>query len=166
MTDAAVPSSVLFRAILQPHRSLSRPAFRVLMAVLGLASFVIGTLFLWHGAWPVFGYFGLDVLAVYLAFRASYRSARAFEQVELTETELTVRREQPSRPPEVWSFQPYWLRVAMDDPPRHDSQVTLSSHGRHLIVGRFLSPDERLDFALALRDALRRLRLGLRPLPT
>ena len=31
--------------------------------------------FLLLGAWPVFGFFGLDVLLLYLAFRANYRAA-------------------------------------------------------------------------------------------
>ena len=32
--------------------------------------------FLLAGAWPVFGFFGLDVLLVYWAFRLNYRRAR------------------------------------------------------------------------------------------
>src|SRR5690606_3127007 len=123
---------ILFRAVLTPHRSLSPQGFRLLMTALAAASIALGAAFLSLGAWPVVGYFGLDVLLVYLAFRASYRSGLAAERVELTEAELTVSREEPAKPPRVWTFQPFWLRVTMDDPPRHDSQVTLSSHGRHL----------------------------------
>jgi uncharacterized membrane protein len=48
----------------------------------------------------------------------------------------------------------------MDDPPEHESQVTLSSHGQTLTVGSFLSPEERLDFAKALREALGRVNRG------
>ena len=36
---------------------------------------------------------------------------------------------------ESWSFNPYWLRVYMDEPPRHDSQLRLSSHGFTLTIG-------------------------------
>src|SRR3546814_17814143 len=56
-----------------------------------------------------------------------------------------------------WSFQPNWLRVSMDDPPRHESQVTLSSHGQAIPGGSFLPPEERLDFAQARGAALERL---------
>jgi uncharacterized membrane protein len=48
----------------------------------------------------------------------------------------------------------------MDDPPEHDSQLTLRSHGRGLVIGAFLAPEERLDLANALRDALSQLRRG------
>ena len=35
------------------------------------------------GAWPVMGFFGLDVLLVYVAFKLNYRSGRLYETVEL-----------------------------------------------------------------------------------
>jgi len=110
------------------------------------------------GAWPVTGFFGLDVLLIYLAFRINYRRARMFETVSLTPDALTVERVNHRGRRQTWRFQPYWLRVSMDDPPQHDSALILSSHGRSLVIGAFLSPEERLDFARALRHALDRLR--------
>ena len=47
-----------------------------------------------------------------------------------------------------------WLQISMDDPPRHDSQLKLSSHGRSLVIGAFLTPTERVEVADALRDAV------------
>lgn len=145
---------VLFDAILHPHRSLGRTGFLVLMGAVVLVSAAVGLFFLAQGAWPVTGFFGIDVLLLYWAFRANYRSARLYERVRLTDEDLTVRRVAWNRPERVWTFQPYWLRVSMDDPPRHESQVTLSSHGQSVVVGSFLSPDERLEFARALEGAL------------
>jgi uncharacterized membrane protein len=73
-----------FRALLTPHRSLGPAGFLILMAALGTASFITGIVFLLMGAWPVFGFFGLDVLLIYIAFRLNYRSGRLYETVELT----------------------------------------------------------------------------------
>lgn len=154
--DPAAP--VLFDAILHPHRSLSRRGFAILMAVVAAICLTLGGAFYLIGAWPVFGLFGLDVAILYWAFRVNYRSARRYEKVQLTSDRLVVERGSPSGSLDSWSFQPYWLNVAIDDPPQHHSQLTLSSHGRTLVVGSFLSPDERLDFANALRDALARAR--------
>lgn len=158
MTSIAEPASaarVFFDAILHPHRSLGRTGFRMLMGTAALVSVVVSLPFTLLGAWPVVGFLGLDVLLLWWAFRANYRAARLYERVRLTEDELTVQRVAWKQPDRRWSFQPYWLRVGMDDPPEHESQVTLSSHGRTLTVGAFLSPDERLEFAKALRAALR-----------
>ena len=147
----------LFDAVLEPHRSLSPYGFLILMVLIGLVGFGAGTAFMLIGAWPVVGFLGLDVLLIYLAFKVNYRSGRMHESVRLTEDTLTVIRVNARGRIQRWQFQPYWLRVNIDNPPRHDSQLTLSSHGRSLIVGSFLTPSERLAFAQALKEALHRL---------
>lgn len=151
---------VYFDAVLMPHRSLSPAGFWLLMAVISALSFVSGMYFVWRGAWPVSGYLGLDILLVYIAFKASYRSARLHEAVRLTEEALVVERVGPSGRLGRWTFQPYWLRIEMDDPAEHHSQLKLTSHGRFLVIGAFLAPHERLEVANALRAALGRQRSG------
>jgi uncharacterized membrane protein len=58
----------IFSVVIRPHRSLGSLGFLVLMAVFGAVSFAAGVAFLLMGAWPVFGFFGLDVLLLYWAF--------------------------------------------------------------------------------------------------
>ena len=82
----------LFEATLKPHRSLSRTGFIVVMVVLAGTSFAAGTAFLMMGAWPVFGFFGLDVALVWWAFRVNYRQARAYENIRMTAGRLSVRQ--------------------------------------------------------------------------
>ena len=147
-----------FSATLMPHRSLSRFGFTLLMGFFAAVSLAIGIAFLMIGAWPVIGFCGLDVALVWLAFRLNYRSGLLREHLDLSEGLLTVRRILPSGRVREWRFQPYWLRVEMDDPPRHDSRLTLSSHGRRLTVGDFLTAAERHQVARDLRAALSRLR--------
>lgn len=149
---------MLFDAVLQPHRSLSPRGFTILMILLGIVSFAAGISFISLGAWPVCGFFGLDVALVYLAFKLNYRAARNYETVQLTESTLRIARGGPKGVRESHSFQPHWVRVEMDDPPEHASQLRLTSHGRSVIVGSFLPPEERADFARALRAELDRLR--------
>ena len=144
----------LFDAVLTPHRSLPPLGFAVLMAVVAAVNIGLGVSFMLQGAWPVFGFCGLDVVLFYVMFRLNYRSGRIYERVRLLPGELIVERHDERGRMQSWSFQPYWLRVAMDDPPRHDSQLVLRSHGRALAIGSFLSPAERLDLAQALRRAL------------
>ena len=154
----ATQQELPFRAILHPHRSLGPTGFLILMLAIGGVSFVTGMVFLLMGAWPVFGFFGLDVALVYLAFRLNYRSGRLYETVELTPEALTVTRVHPSGKRESFDFNPYWVRVEMDDPPEHGSQLTLWSHGKFLRIGQFLAPEERARFATILKTALIRAR--------
>lgn len=156
----AVPSGAppLFDAVLYPHRSLGQTGFLLVMVALCAGSFVIGLAFFLLGAWPVVGFLGLDVLLVYVAFRLNYRAARAYETLRLTPERLEVTQIDPAGRGRHTSFQPYWLAVDMDDPPRRSSRLTLRSHGRRLEIARFLTPPEKLDLARALRRALERTR--------
>ena len=147
-----------FDAVLHPHTSLTPRGFFLLMAVVGLVSFCAGIAFVSIGAWPVFGFFGLDVLLVYFAFKLNYRDARRYETVRLTDSLLTVERVAPSGRRERWRFQPYWLQVEVDDHPAAKNALTLRSHGRILEIGSFLTPDEKIDLANALRAELNKLR--------
>jgi len=158
MVEPVARNSVLFDAKLTPHRSLSPRGFMVLMAVICVISFVAGMMFYLAGAWPVVGFLGLDVLLIYVAFRVNYHHGRMFETLELTQQDLILRRVDHWGKASHWRFQPAWLQVLIDEPPAHDSQLILRSHGRSVTVGAFLTPDERLDLAKALRRALAELR--------
>ncbi|HEY6993621.1 MAG TPA: DUF2244 domain-containing protein [Xanthobacteraceae bacterium] len=151
----------IFSAVLTPHRSLSRGGFLALMLVLGGISLATGTAFLLAGAWPVFGFCGLDVLLIYLAFRLSYRRATAYEQVTVTPSELTVRQVSHHGRISEWTLNPLWVRL---DRVVHAEfgieRLFLVSHGRRLAIAGFLGPEEKASFALALSAALGEAKRG------
>lgn len=149
---------VIFDAVLHPYRSLSRRGFLLLMLLVALVGFAGGIAFVYLGAWPVTGFGLLELALFYVMFELSYRSARLFERVRLTEDELVVERHETNGEIRRWRFQTYWLRVVFDEPPSHGSQLTLSSHGRQLTIGSFLTAPERADFARSLQAALAALR--------
>ena len=150
-TDAAALDLVLY-----PHRSLHPAGFWLLMALVAGVSFGAGLAFFLAGAWPVVGFFGLDVVLFYVAFRFSYRSGRVVETIRMRNTDLIVRRTSASGTVRAWSFQPYWLRVELDESARANGQLALCSHGRRLVIGSFLAPGERHEVAQTLRAALAR----------
>jgi uncharacterized membrane protein len=148
----------LLSLILRPYRSLGRFGFIVLMAAVVTAYVIVGGYFFAIGAWPVFGFMGVEVLLLYILFKVNYREARAYETVDLTPSKLAVCKVDPRGRASHHDFQPHWLRVEMDDPPELNSQLTVSSHGKSLTLGSFLTPDERLEVAGEIRVGLRRLR--------
>jgi uncharacterized membrane protein len=154
-----------FDAELTPHRSLSPRGFRILISIVAAANLIVGIGFYWSGAWPVFGFMGLDVALLYFLFRLNYRHAQEKELLHLTDDALIVRRISANGEETKWTLEPYWLRVEMDDPPRHDSLLVLAARERRLVIGSFLTPEERLEMAQALRAALHRQRNPHRPLP-
>src|ERR1700739_4878902 len=82
----------LFSALLTPHRSLNRTGFLVLMGFISVVSFAAGLAFLLMGAWLGFGFFGLDVLVIYWAFRVNFGRAQTTEEISVTPFELRVHR--------------------------------------------------------------------------
>jgi uncharacterized membrane protein len=163
LAPPAAPQPVFLDAVLAPHRSLPPKGFVAVMAVFGGISFIAGTIFVLRGAWPVMGFFGLDVALVYVAFRINYRSARRQERIRLAEDALTVERIDVRGGRRSWRFQPYWLRVTLEEKPDESNRLVISSHGRSLVLGSFLGAGERRSFAARLQDALARWRAHLSP---
>jgi uncharacterized membrane protein len=151
----------IFSALLTPHRSLNRTGFFVLMAFLSVVSFGAGVVFLMLGAWPVVGFFGLDVLAVYWAFKVNFRSAKAREEILVTSSELRVRRINHRGRTAEWVLNPLWVQL---DQVAHEEfgieRLYLVSKGRRLAIASFLGPEEKASFAKALRVALQAARRG------
>ena len=148
----------LIDAELRPHRSLGRAGFLVLMGCVALASFGAGLAFALAGAWPVLGFFGLDAASIWLAFHLNERDGRAMERLRLTPERCEVERIGPTGRTRRWSFQPFWLRVALEAPDEHHCRVTLSSRGTRVAVGAFLTPEERRALYRTLCEALDGLR--------
>ncbi len=159
--DPPLRDAPLFSARLTPHRSLSRGGFLALMGFLTAISFIAGFVFLLMGAWPVFGFFGLDVLIVYWAFRLNFRRAAATEDIVVTPYELRVRRVSHRGHVVEWTLNPLWVQL---DKQVHEEfgieKLYLVSRGRRLSVGSFLGPEEKASFAKALGAALQAAKRG------
>lgn len=149
-----MPPPLWFDAVLTPHRSLDERGRFWLLAGVGTASAAFGILFWAMGAWPVFGFLGLDVAILWLCLRASTRAAAARETIRLGRESLVVHHVTAQGIEHRIELQPYWLRVEVEEHPSGDCRVTLASHGVAVAVGSFLSPEERRDLATALQRAL------------
>jgi uncharacterized membrane protein len=159
--NSAFPEPKIFAATITPHRSLGSTGFLILMLCIGAVSFVSGMVFLLLGAWPVFGFFGLDVLLIYVAFRANFRAARAYEEVTVTASELTLRKVSHHGVVREWTLNPVWVQL---DRIVHEEfgieRLFLVSRGRRLQIAGFLGPDEKASFARALSAALGEAKRG------
>lgn len=160
-TNATLPEPAFpadepfFKALLTPHRSLGQTGFTLLMLALLFSWAVTGVIFLSYGAWPVFGFFGLDVLGIYIAFRLNYRAARAREEVSVSRTALDIRKVAPSGKAEAHHFNPFWARFSV---ARHSeigiTRMAVEAQGESVAIGSFLNPDDRESFAAAFTRAL------------
>ncbi|MGB8839447.1 MAG: DUF2244 domain-containing protein [Aliidongia sp.] len=147
---------IQWQAVLRPHRSLPPAGFLALMLCLTVVSFIAGILFARIGAWPVGGFFGLDVLLLYLAFRLNYRDAGSREVLRLQGSDLVVERIGRRGEKRHWRMPAFWLRVELIEARDGGNRLIVTTHGTSLPIGGFLSPGERRDLARELDGALRR----------
>jgi len=151
----APPETMLFSATLMPHRSLSPQGLWLLMGLVTLAAVVSAAPFVMMGAWPVGGFFGLDVALLYLCFRINNRDAQRYETVCLSRIELIVRRFSPRGEASERRFNPFWVRLKTDEDPDFGmTRLALVQRREEVEIGAFLAPFERADFADAFARAL------------
>jgi len=136
--------------------------FMLLMAFLTVISFAAGVAFLIMGAWPIFGFLGLDVLAIYVAFKINFRHARAREEITVTPSELRVRRVSHRGHVMEWVLNPLWVQI---DQITHEEfgieRLYLVSSGRRVSIGSFLGAEEKASFSKALRAGIAAAKRGV-----
>jgi uncharacterized membrane protein len=153
----------IFAVRLHPHRSLTKRNFHILIMVFSGMSFFATLPFVIIGAWPVAGFMGLDVALLYLAFRANFRAARAYEDVRVTPIELRLAKVSPKGVKAEWHFHPSWVRLHREEHEEFGVQkLALVSRGQSVEVGNFLGPEEKARFASGLSRALAEARQGPR----
>ncbi|MGL4634369.1 MAG: DUF2244 domain-containing protein [Beijerinckiaceae bacterium] len=154
---------IVFRARLSPHRSLGRKGQFILFACIFGGTLVLSVPFYLVGALPVVGFFGLDVLLLWIAFRVSNARARAYEELVLTHIELQFRRMTWRGRLREWSFNPLWVKLTREDHAEFGTQwIALQEGQRRVELASFLGAEEKADFAGALTEALIVARRGPR----
>lgn len=161
MTQAHPAETPIFKAVLWPHRSLGPRGFQSLMLAVAIASTFMSLPFFMIGAWPVVGFLGLDVLLIFLAFRWSYRTARAREEVSLSLLELSVKKTSHWGRTSEFRFNPAWVRLHREEDDEYGlTRLAIAEQRRMVDVGGFLAPVERADFAKAFSAALNQAKRG------
>lgn len=157
---------VYMDAELRPNRSLSNYGFRSVMLSMAAMSFVAGIGFLSIGAWPVFGFFGLDVILVFLAFKLNFKAGeRERETIRVTAKEIAISRTCYRGRIGWWHVSPAFARVQVERLNEYEAAVSLTAGGTSVPLATCLSSPERLAFAEALKSALERARNERYPAP-
>ena len=149
----------LFAATLTPHRSLTPNGKRIVIALVCALALVPGVIFYLVGAWPVIGFIGLDVLAIWAAMTISMRGGKAYEMLTLWPASLELRKIGPDGEVETLGFTPAAVRFVVDrDFNERVTALWLKDGARKVPLGAFLSPDEKLSLSKVFGTALRKAR--------
>lgn len=151
-------TTIYMDAVLEPNRSLSPKAFTLVMAIVATASLGAGIVYLFLGAWPVVGFFGLDALVLWLLFRRSFQDQRQRTRVRVTAEQVLLHHTRPDGSEKEAELPTAFARVELDEPLTWNSWLRIEHGQKAYIIGRFLTPKERKSLADALRHALIRAR--------
>ncbi len=149
-------SVIRFSKVLRPHRSSSDRDVKIVSFFVFFLFIPTGTTFLIAGAWPVFGFMGLEVAALVFAIWFNHKIGSAFEAITITDQEFRVSRVDHWGKRSYWSEKPQWLKVRFDTASK---QLIVGVHGRHVVIGKFLLESEREALAEVLKDEVKRLSL-------
>ena len=151
----------LYATVIRPNQSLSQDGFRIVMAFCCAVSLVTSIACWRMGFWPIAGFFGLDMLALYVALKASFRRGRSFEEVVISQVQVLLARVSARGERREWRFNPLWTKLTrVEDDEFGLRTLTLVSRREHVVVARDVSPPEREVVARGLSEALAQAKKG------
>ena len=121
--------------------------------LVALVSGLIAVGFAAVGAWPIMPFAGLELAALYVAFRRVARDADDYERVTIHGDRLVVESNTRGRVRRFESNR-YWTQVVVRKDVRN-CRVALRSHGREVEFGTLLGDEARMEAARQLQDLLR-----------
>jgi uncharacterized membrane protein len=153
----------IYETRLTPYRSLTPVAFRRFIIAFACLNGLASLPFFIVGAWPVIGFLGLDVLALYVAFKVNFRAAGAYETLEVTPLELVFAKVSARGQRQVWRFNPSWVRLEESKSEEFGTErLALATRGESVEIGAFLGPEQKAALARELSCAISTAQRGPR----
>ena len=107
------------------------------------------------GAWPVFGFFGLDVLLVYIFFKINFKSGKKKERILLTSNQLIIEFYESQKIVKTYFLNPSWLKINLIQLKNQTSKLQISSINKAIIIGSFLRYQEKKKVIELLQKVLK-----------
>jgi uncharacterized membrane protein len=150
----------LFAAKLTPHHSLGRKGFRVVLVLIAVLATIPGIIFFSMGAWPIVGFFGLDIALITWAMWSSQRDGKRYEEVTLWPDQLEIKQVDGVGKETLTRFSPHAVKLVVDrDFNERTTALHLRTRDRDVMLGQFLNQDEKSSFSKAFGTALKRARV-------
>ena len=159
------PETIYLDAVLTPNSSLSPRGyglvtglikagigFSVLMMAISLWTMIEGSAA--PMALPVFGFFGLDIAALWVALRHIQTQNGQKTRVRITATKVTLNHRDGAGREKQAELPTAFARVELDEPVQPASWLRIEYGQTAYVIGRFLTPKERKSLAARLRSAL------------
>ena len=98
---------------------------------------------------------GLTFYLFLTLLQKNFQQGNTFEEILISKNKIIVIHQEKNKEQKAWEGNPYWTRVNLDlNNPKLKNYLTLAGKGRHIELGAFLSPGERIELRDKIQNAL------------
>ena len=98
---------------------------------------------------------GLTFYLFLILLQKNFQEGHTFEEILISRRKIIVVHKEKNKEQKTWEGNPYWTRVDVDiHNAKLKNYLTLAGKGRHIELGAFLSPDERIELRDKIQNAL------------
>jgi uncharacterized membrane protein len=141
------------RVVIEPNQSLTWRESLIFFAAIALLSLAVALAFSLMGYWPILPFAGLELAALAAAIYVVAQRGRVRHLITITAGTVRVEKGRvrgrgPSGGPEYSAeFPRAWVRVDLVAPRRgwYPSRLLIGASGRSVVVGEFLTDEERQE---------------------
>ena len=141
---------------LVPNRSLGSNGTKVVFAVIACGFSLPIIPFIGSPIGTTLTIFsGLTFYLFLTLLQKSFQQGNTFEEILISKNKIIVIHQEKNKEQKAWEGNPYWTRVNLDfNNPKLKNYLTLAGKGRHIELGAFLSPGERIELRDKIQNAL------------
>ena len=147
--------------VLNPNNSLSAKAAVRVIVGLALMVVLIALGFMHIGAWLVFPFAGLELLAIAYAFYYMHAHSADFERITIDDESVIVEKKDLKQLTTT-RFQRYWAQVSVrkivgESQLGGQNGLFINSHGNEVEFGKkYINDEQRLLLAREIKQKLRK----------
>ena len=148
--------TTFLRVRLIPNRSLDAYGTKVVFIVIACGFLLPIIPFIGNPIGTTLTIFsGLTFYLFLTLLQKNFQQGNTFEEIFISKNKITVVHQEKNKERKTWEGNPYWTRVHLDFNNRKlKNYLTLAGKGRHIELGAFLSPYERLELRDKIQNAL------------
>ena len=148
--------TTLLRIRLVPNRSLDSYGTKVVFCVIACGFLLPIIPFIGSPIGTTLTIFsGLTFYLFLTLLQKSFQQGHIFEEISISKNKIVVVHQEKNKEKKTWEGNPYWTSVHVDfHNQKLKNYLTLAGKGRHIELGAFLSPDERIELGDKIQIAL------------
>ena len=148
--------ATFLRVRLAPNRSLDSNGTKVVFCVIAFGFLLPIIPFIGSPIGVTLTIFsGLTFYLFLTLLQKNFQQGNTFEEILISKNKIIVVHQEKNKQQMTWECNPYWTKVHLDTNNRQlKNYLTLVGKGRHIELGAFLSPDERLELRDKIQNAL------------